>query len=98
MLGGHLPCPSWPWGLPLLSPLPVLPALLGQLLMTVGEEVSTLTDALLREPTVFPCRFPRKESSWERKQGWPSLVDFPELLRLWTSYKVLQNRPIVKWK
>ena len=54
MLGGHLPCPSWPWGLPLLSPLPVLPSLLGQLLMTVGEEVSTLTDALLREPTVFP--------------------------------------------
>ena len=63
MLGGHLP------GLPLLSPLPVLPSLLGQLLMTVGEEVSTLTDALLREPTVFPCRFPRKESSWAEETG-----------------------------
>ena len=79
MLGGHLPCPSWPWGLPLLSPLPVLPALLSQLLMTVGVEVSTLTDALLREPTLFPLGSPEKSQNGQKKQGWPSLVDFPEL-------------------
>ena len=69
MLGGHLPCPSWLWGLPLLSPLPVLPTILSQLLMTVGEGVSTLNDALLREPILFPFRFPRRESSWAEETG-----------------------------
>ena len=37
--------------------------------MTVGEEVGALTDALLREQTLFPLRFPGKESPWAEETG-----------------------------